>query len=354
MQLRDPTGDTEPDFLSDNWEGLRNVMIEEGRTEDEAVEILKRGWKAQHEKNVAAWNEQLEQRRRNLEEERNEEEERRPSHPAEVGNEDDEAPEWLDRPTPSFLDAQPARHVLKKLEKKEFVELWHFTIQGCHDAALIDLQAPDDTFGIVHTDKGLMLQSFGASSVSSKVTRDEDLSWEQLTEGKTRLIGCMGSCGWSEHEVKDLAKFFLNLDINPIRSQQYGSQAIMRYQEKVRRNWTTSVRDGSPYSIARINDELLKEYQRQIGLEIMARNNVSPKCENFQNSNANLLPNITFDQPPCDTCQMLNCTHRSAPRTHTLHHAPHHAPHRPMHRTAPHRTTHRTAPHHTVPQITLE
>jgi len=95
MQLRDPTGDTEPDFLSDNWEGLRNVMMEEGRTVDEAIEILKRGWKVQHEKNVAAWNEQLEQRRQNLEEERNEEE-RRPSPPANAGNEDDEVPEWLD------------------------------------------------------------------------------------------------------------------------------------------------------------------------------------------------------------------------------------------------------------------
>ena len=303
MQLRDPTGDTEPDFLSDNWEGLRNVMMEEGRTEEEAIEILKRGWKAQHEKNVAAWNEQLEQRRRNLEEERNEEE-RRPSPPAIAGNEDDEVPEWLDKPTPSFLDAQPARHVLKKLEKKEFVELWHFTIQGCHDAALIDLQAPDDTFGIVHTDKGLMLQSVGASSVSSKVTRDEDLSWEQLTEGKTRLIGCMGSCGWSEHEVKDLARFFLNLDINPIRSQQYGSQAIMRYQEKVRKNWTTLVRDGSPYSIARINNDLLKEYQRQIGLEIMARNNVSPKLQKLPKIRTlTFLSNITFDRSPHDTCQ---------------------------------------------------
>lgn len=48
----------------------------------------------------------------------------------------------------------------------------------------MDLQALDNTFGIVHMDKGLMLQSFRASSVLSKVARDKDLSWEQLTEGK--------------------------------------------------------------------------------------------------------------------------------------------------------------------------
>lgn len=59
----------------------------------------------------------------------------------------------------------PTRHILKKLEKKKFVELWHFTIQGCHNTALIELQAPDNTFSTIYTNKDLMLQPFGASSV---------------------------------------------------------------------------------------------------------------------------------------------------------------------------------------------
>jgi len=33
-----------------------------------------------------------------------------------------ETPNWINLPTPGFLDIKPARHVLKKLEKKEFVE----------------------------------------------------------------------------------------------------------------------------------------------------------------------------------------------------------------------------------------
>ena len=57
--------------------------------------------------------------------------------------------------------------------------------------------------------------------------------------------------------MKDLAKFFLKLDINPIWSQQYRSQVIMQYQEKAQRNWTASIREGNPYSIAKINDNLL-------------------------------------------------------------------------------------------------
>ena len=125
----------------------------------------------------------------------------------------------------------------------------------------MDLNSPDNTFGLIHTDKGIALQSIMASSTSSKAVNDEKLSWEQLTKGKTRLIGCMSSCGWSRHEVRQLANFFLNLDVHPIRSQQYGPQAILCYQEEVRRNWTQSLKSGGePYSIASINNELLKGY----------------------------------------------------------------------------------------------
>ena len=275
MEIRDPTKDVEPNFLSDDGEGMREAIVEGGKSVDEAVEILRRGWQAQHEKNIQAWNEQVGRQPPGA---GNDDDEPRPQNLPDTGrdnDDDDETPDWLSRPTPSFLDVQPARHVLKKLEKKEFVELWHFTAQGCYDAATMDLNTPDDTFGLIHTDKGLMLQSVGASSISSKITKDEDLSWEQLTEGKTRLIGCMGSCGWNEHEIRQLAKFFLNLDIHPIRSQLYGPQAIMRYQEKVRRNWTQALKTGNPYSIGTVNDELLREYQRQIAIEILAKNNVS-------------------------------------------------------------------------------
>lgn len=296
MEIRDPTGDTEPDFHSNSWEIPRNAIVEGGKTVDEAVEILRKGWQAQHEKNLAAWNGHLEQQQRDLEGQRGNGEAPRTVDPANENFDDDETPDWLNKPTPSFLDIRPARHVLKRLEKREFVELWHFTAQGCLDASATDLKAPDDTFSIVNTDQGLMLQSFGASSVSPKLIRDEELSWEQLTEGKTRLVECMGSHGWSEHEVKALARFYMNLDISPIRSQQYGTQAILRYQELVRRDWTISLKSGEPYAIDRINYDLLRDCQRQIGMEILARNNVSPKSKP-PNKQVLTIPFHTFQTP---------------------------------------------------------
>ena len=268
MQPRDPTEDTEPDFESDAWQGARNAIISGGKTAEEATEILRQSWKVQHEKDIEAWNERLQQ-----------------PPGSEQGNEGniqttpnpplDEAPEWLNRPTPNALEILPARHVLMRLEKKEFVELWHFTAQGCRDAAAMDLAAPEDTFGLVNTDKGILFQTIGASSVSSKVVKDENLSWDQLTEGRKRLLECMNSCGWSVFEVKELAKFYINLDLHPIRSQSYGLQAILRYQERVRRDWVRSLKIGRPYAIGTINDDLMNECQRQIAMEIQARNNVS-------------------------------------------------------------------------------
>jgi len=72
-----------------------------------------------------------------------------------------------------------------------------------------------------------------------------------------------------------LAKFFLNLDLHPIRSQEYGLLAVLQYQENVRWNWVMAIRKGTPYGIGNISDDLLNEYQRQIAMEIQARNNVS-------------------------------------------------------------------------------
>ena len=196
---------------------------------------------------------------------------------------------------------------MKRLKKKEYVELWHFTIQGCRDAALTDLTTPNDTFGLVNTNDGLRLQTVGASTISSKITRDENLSWEQMSEGKSRLLDCMSTSGWSNREVGELAKFFVKLDLHLIRSQEYGSQTVLQYQDRVHQDWVRSINEKKPYPIGSINDELMKEYQRQILVELQARNIVS----------AFIAPN-----------EKRNRTLTISPRTTRASHSPHHRSHR--------------------------
>ena len=74
------------------------------------------------------------------------------------------------------------------------------------------MATPDDTFGLVNTGGRLVLQTIGATTTSSKVTKDENLTWLQLTEAKMRMVGCLKSCGWNENEISQLVLFYLSLD----------------------------------------------------------------------------------------------------------------------------------------------
>lgn len=274
MQLRDPTNETEPNFEEAGWEGTREAIMAGGKSLEEAIVILREGWQVRHERDLVAWNEHLRLHQQEAERER-EEGQGDGITPVDEQPSDSEEPEWANKPTPTFLDIKPARHILKKLEKKEFIELWHFTAEGCRDAAAVDLATPDGSYGLVDTGKGLVFQTIGASSSSSKVIKDEDLTWNQLTEAKTRMIGCSRACGWSKFEVSQLVLFYLSLDVHPIRSQPYGLETVMRYQSRVRRDWTEKLRTGNPYSIANVNDGLMKECPEEIRNEAQARNNVS-------------------------------------------------------------------------------
>ena len=100
---------------------------------------------------------------------------------------------------------QPFRHLTCSPYPEGAGEGVHGTLAlHSRDAAAMDLTTLDDNLGVVKTDKGSALQPLGASLISSRVVRDEDLSWNQLTEVKTKMIGRLKMCGWTEHEVSQL------------------------------------------------------------------------------------------------------------------------------------------------------
>lgn len=61
MAPRDPMADIEPNFESDSWNTTREVMVNQGLLAEQATEILRQSWKAQHEKDIEAWNKHLQQ-----------------------------------------------------------------------------------------------------------------------------------------------------------------------------------------------------------------------------------------------------------------------------------------------------
>jgi hypothetical protein len=274
MQLRDPTTETEPNYEDAVWDAARNAIMAGGKSLEETLEILGQGWRGQHKRAVEEWNEHLRLRQQQEREQEGEGDREQVDLSTSERNSESEVPDWVSRPTPSFLDIKPARNILKRLEKKEFVELWYFTADGCRETSGADLLSSDD-YNLVGTGNGrIVIRSEASAATSTKAVKDEDLSWEQLTEAKTRMVGCMKACGWSQHEVTQLVMFFLSLDVHPIRSQSYGLQTIMRYQDRVRRDWTSRLKTDA-YSISEVNDNLMKEFRDDIRNEVQAKNNVS-------------------------------------------------------------------------------
>ena len=153
--------------------------------------------------------------------------------------------------------------------------MWHFTSEGCRDAATMDLTTPDDTFSLVDTGNCLVPQMIGATTTFPKVIRDKYLSWVQLTKAKTRMIGCLKSCRWNKSKISQLVLFYLSLDVHPICARPYGLEAVMHYQEQVCRDWSSNVKNCTLYQISKVNDELIKKFREQIGSEIQVRNSVS-------------------------------------------------------------------------------
>ena len=96
----------------------------------------------------------------------------------------------------------------EEAEEEEAGELWHFTTQGCQEAAHKDLSVPDDTFSLVNTNAGLMLQSVGASVTSYKAIKDEQLTYLQWSEAKDGLTDYMRKSRWKKCEIEELAMFF--------------------------------------------------------------------------------------------------------------------------------------------------
>ena len=133
MAPQNPTADKEPDFEDKSWEGPRTAIMEGGRTAEGAIGMLRQSWRTKHDRDVASWTKHTRLGQEAALAAREEQEAAAipaielPKLPEKSGQQD-----WTNSPlTPSFLNIKPARHILKWLEKKEFVELWHFTTEGC-------------------------------------------------------------------------------------------------------------------------------------------------------------------------------------------------------------------------------
>lgn len=273
----DPNLEVRPDFASPAYDALCNALAAaEGVDKGVIVTRLSDAWDVENNTKKATWEEQvrqdeadatlarerelqleLEERRKEEETERKEKEKKKPKVKDFVDN----------KPVKDTIQLRPSRYAIHKLDEREYVELYYFTLEGCTEASKIDRTIAQDAFTFTKAEDTLLLKPMASHKPSNKAIPDEDLTWRQVSIAKTSLLYHMSQTGWPEHHVVALAEFFLNLDSHPTRLQEDGDTILLHYQAQVRREWHEALRSTSDepvFDISAINDKRVDAIEAKI------------------------------------------------------------------------------------------
>ena len=274
---QDPTGQVCPDFAGETYAAVRLAMTTGGQlTDADAAERLVTAWNQTHAREVEAWDlqvqadvaEQEEQQRqaqaeeerlradeeRLKEDERKELEKKRPK----INDFND------DKMVGDFVLPRPSQFAIGKLKSFSFTELWYFTEEGCSEAQESSRALPDDAYGITRVDDLVALKPVTAFKASKNVIPDVDLSWRQMNVGKNTMLRHMELCNWPSKHVDSFARFYLHLELDPMRSHPNGERVLIAYQAKVRRQWHDDITRGQGFNIAQINQRLLATVAEEV------------------------------------------------------------------------------------------
>ena len=260
--LSDPALEIMPDYSHADYDHIRNVLAALlNNSQERAVETLEEAWQKEIDRKKAIWAAQEAARTNN-------EPANPPDNPPAPQQPDTDAPPIdkkkrpiisgtisnprIDRPRPSIF-------AIQKLESFEYVELWYFTNEGCHDTLLSTCSTEEDTLGLVQGVDGLSLQKVAKGS--KRATQDENLTWEQLSIAKGNFLYYIQFVVlWPDPTVAAFSSFYFNLDNHPIKAEPLGSETLLQYHAQVRRDWFSTFKhsaSGETFDIATIDAVLL-------------------------------------------------------------------------------------------------
>ena len=274
---QDPTGQVCPDFAGETYAAVRLAMTTGGQlTDADAAERLVTAWNQTHAREVEAWDLQVqtdvaeqeelqriaqaEEERLKAEEERQKDEEQKELEKKrpKINDFDD------DKMVRDFVLPRPSQFAIGKLKSFSFTELWYFTEEGCSEAQESSRTLPDDAYGITRVDDLVALKPVTAFKASKNVIPDADLSWRQMNIGKNTMLRHMELCNWPSKHVDSFARFYLHLELDPMRSRPNGERVLLAYQAKVRRQWHDDIARGQGFNIAQINQRLLATVAEEV------------------------------------------------------------------------------------------
>jgi hypothetical protein len=338
----DPNLEVRPDFASAAYDDLCTALAAAQEVDKGAIATrLSDAWDVENNTKKATWEEQvrqdqadkadatlarelaqqleLEERRKEEEAERKEKEKKKPKLKDFVAN----------KRVKDTTPLHPSCYAIHKLDEREYVELYYFTLEGCTEASKVDRTIAQDAFTFTKAEDTLLLKPMASHKPSNKAVPDEDLTWRQMSIAKTTLLHQMSQTGWPENHVIALAEFYLNLESHPTCQQTDGDTILLHYQAQVRREWHEALRSTSnepAFDISIINDKRVDA----IGAEIWNTRRTEGVLRSVHPPSSAAQPKLINHSPPppppplyflVHTCpKNLHHTQHMPPAPCTLHH----------------------------------
>jgi hypothetical protein len=274
----DPSLQICPDFASPAFAPACNALALALHVDPEAaIGNLTASWTAENTAQRAAWALQVEEDAAAQQIQELDDQNAAAAIQAQADREADDALKelWKKKPKMHTFDttksvgadimSHPSPYVLERVKKFEYVELWYFSPEGTLDTATTQCTSSEDTFGISRSDSDFMvLKPVSAIHASRKALRDEDLSWDQMEIGATRLLRHMRLYQWPDVTTDALAVFWYKLQNHEMRNCPNGQWILKAYQAQVRCEWHAALDRKDPgFNISLIDDALLAKITQE-------------------------------------------------------------------------------------------
>ncbi|KIK93190.1 hypothetical protein PAXRUDRAFT_12802 [Paxillus rubicundulus Ve08.2h10] len=198
--LHDPNLDVCPDYASELFAGTRARIVNAHTTEEQAILILQEIWQQQaddleeREQAVLCKEEQ-----RALEVELLKDKEEVARKEEKKKNKHKYLPILQGVGVPTESQVIPATHVVRKLDKGEYVELWHFTNDGLDDT--LDTSTSVDPDAMVMScllDRLTAWVSAAAACSLTKLVEDQNLIFEDFCQAAPRFVEAIQQANWPD------------------------------------------------------------------------------------------------------------------------------------------------------------
>jgi hypothetical protein len=274
--VTDPTQVICPNFGNPEWEFMRTSIIAthlgDPLTAEEAIQQITDAWTLENNNRIEAWNQQLEADRVQLAEEEQRAQDQENIQRAQLEKEANDQRKEIEKKKPklnsfdpnrqveSWIAPRPSPFALNKINALEYIELDYFTVRGCNEAAADAHRSIDqDTLAFTQFEGAIAVRPLAAQRSSKNIRRDEDLSWEEMMEGKNLMLHFMAqSRVWPAVHAKSMAAFFVELDLHPQNRIPNGRKALILYQSQVRIEWFSALKRDEGFNIQIIREDLLR------------------------------------------------------------------------------------------------